>query len=68
LEENPVAKKKAAKVNATQEPKLAKPVRLDLNPEDHDRLERQARSRGLSMAGCARMVLLEWLKSQEAKG
>lgn len=46
----------------------AKPVRLDLSPADHERLERQARKRGLSMASFVRMLVLERLDSLESKG
>lgn len=56
-----MAKKKVAKVNATETPRLVKPVRLDLTLSDHDRLERQARKRGLSMASFVRMIVLERL-------
>lgn len=61
------AKKKAIKVNATQEPKLAKPVRLDLSAADHERLERHANKRGLSMASFARMVILEKMDKLDAE-
>lgn len=61
-----MAKKKGAKtVQATREPRTAKPVRLDLNPSDHERLEKQARKRGLSMASFVRMVILERLDALE---
>lgn len=60
--------KKASKVNATEAAKLTKPVRLDLSAGDHDRLERQARKRGLSMASFARMVILERLTELETEG
>jgi hypothetical protein len=59
--------KKAVKTvpAATEEERLTKPVRLDMTPTDHERLERQSRRRGLTMAACARMVILEWLEQAE---
>jgi hypothetical protein len=62
-----MAKKGAKKVaaTATQEEKLVKPVRLDLTPKDHERLDRQARRRGLTMASFARMVILERLEAED---
>jgi hypothetical protein len=42
-----------------------KGVRLDLSSTDHQRLERIARERGLTMASYARMVLLERLMTDE---
>jgi hypothetical protein len=58
-------KKGAKKVIATEEKRLIKPVRLDLTPRDHERLDRQARRRGLTMASYARMVILERLENEE---
>jgi hypothetical protein len=60
-----MAKRKAEPVNATPEAKAAKPVRLDLAAADHERLQKQARRRGLTKASCVRMVILEWLEEQE---
>jgi hypothetical protein len=60
-----MAKKGAKKVIATHEERLTKPVRLDLTPTDHERLDRQARRRGLTMASYARMVILERLENEE---
>lgn len=62
-----MARKRVPKVNAVQEPKIAKPmpVRLDLLPADYERLERQARARGLNKASYARMAVLERLKRDE---
>jgi hypothetical protein len=63
--------KKSAKggkpMNAVQEVRLLKGVRLDLSPADHERLERYARARGLTMASYARMAVLELLKADERK-
>ena len=55
------------KVAASPAERLTKPVRLDLKPSDHDRLDRQASRRGLTMASYARMVLLEKLDEEEGE-
>ena len=60
-----MAKKKAVKVNATQAAKTSKPVRLELKPSDHERMEREADRRVLSMAAFARMIILEQLELLE---
>lgn len=66
-----MAKKSSAKaMNAVKErkrltPTLVKGVRLDLSEPDHERLERCARERGLTMASYARMAVLERMKSDE---
>jgi hypothetical protein len=65
-----MAKKKATPMEATATPKrkrTGKAVRLDLIPKDHKRLEKIAASKGLTLASCARMVLLEWMKTMEAE-
>ncbi len=63
--------KKSAKggkpMSAVQEVRLLKGVRLDLSPGDHDRLERSARARGLTMASYARMAVLELLNADESR-
>ena len=48
-----------------KEERPVKGIRLDLSPTDHQRLERIARERGLTMASYARMVLLERLKADD---
>jgi hypothetical protein len=65
---------KSAARNAKQRPaapvkeeRLVKGVRLDLSPADHARLERVAKDRGLTMASYARMVLLERMRTDEAR-
>jgi hypothetical protein len=58
----------AKRAPAAKKEKLLKGVRLDLAPTDHERLERIASERGLTMASYARMVLLERLKADEARG
>lgn len=60
-----MAKRGAKKVVATQPEKLVKPVRLDLKPSDHAKLEEQADRRGLTMAAYARMVILAQLRKDE---
>ncbi len=63
-----MVKKRTPKVNALQEEKVLKPVRLGLSPADHKRLERCARARGLSNASYARMVVLERIRADESEG
>jgi hypothetical protein len=53
---------------AKKDVRLVKGVRLDLSPGDHERLERVARERGLTMSSYARMKLLECIKADEARG
>jgi hypothetical protein len=60
------AKKGARPMSAAQTEKVARPVRLDLSESDHERLERQARARGLNKASYARQAVLERIKSDEA--
>jgi hypothetical protein len=64
-----MAKKAPKKMQAVQEPKAVKaiPVRLDLPPADHERLERCARERGLSKSSYARQAVLERIKADEGK-
>jgi hypothetical protein len=61
-----MAKKKVKPMNAVEETRLTVPVRLDLTPNDRERLQTQARKHGLTMASCARMAVLKWLEAQEA--
>lgn len=66
-----MAKKKATPMETTQAPKrqrAGKAVRLDLTLKDHERLEKAADAKGLTLASCARMAVLEWLKAAEAQG
>jgi predicted DNA-binding protein len=58
-------KKGAKKMPAIQDEKMVKAVRLDLTPADHERLNRQAKKRGLTMASYARMVILANLDEEE---
>jgi hypothetical protein len=57
----------AKKVQATAKPRgrSGVAVRLDLSEADHERLDRQARKRGLSKASYARMVILEKLNKED---
>jgi hypothetical protein len=60
-----MAKKGEKKMPAAPPERLVKPVRLDLKPSDHERLERQADRRGLTMAAYVRMLVLEKLNESE---
>jgi hypothetical protein len=63
--------KKTAKgqtMDAVQEKKPVKGVRLDLSPVDHRRLNKLARERGLTMSSYARMALFERMKDDESGG
>jgi hypothetical protein len=62
-----MAKKGAKKVpsTATREERLVKPVRLDLKPSDHARLDRKADRVGLTMAAYVRMLVLKDLDDEE---
>jgi hypothetical protein len=65
-----MAKKKAAPMPATATKKKApnrigSPVRLDLRPEDLERLDRVCRARGLSRAAYSRMAVLERVRADE---
>lgn len=63
-----MAKKRAAKVNATKPQAPDKPVRLVLTPAEHERLERLASSIGMSMSTYARAALIERMNSHESRG
>ena len=52
-------------MNAVQEKRAVKGVRLDLSPTDHRRLEKASKECGLTMASYARMALFERLKADE---
>jgi hypothetical protein len=54
----------AKKVQATRERKGVA-VRLDMSPEDHERLERCAKRRGLTKASYARMAVLALIRGDE---
>lgn len=63
-----MAKKQVPKMQATASRtgnRVGKAVRLDLKPEDFERLEKQATARGLNKASYARMAVLERLKADE---
>ena len=65
-----MAKKKAGgkKVEAVEEERAVKAVRLELAPEDYDRLERCAKRRGLNKASYSRMAVLALIERDEAGG
>jgi hypothetical protein len=65
--ESDMGRKRAQKVAPTGQAEIAKAIRLELFPADHERLEAQARKRGLNKASTARMVILAWLEEQERK-
>jgi hypothetical protein len=65
-----MAKKKAPPVPATvakRKPpnRVGSPVRLDLRPEDLERLERVCRARGLSRAAYSRQAVLKEIRADE---
>jgi hypothetical protein len=61
-----MAKAKAKKMDATAERPILKPVRLQLTEPDYERLEKQARKRGLNLASYARQAVLEKIMADEA--
>jgi hypothetical protein len=58
----------AAKVDAVQERRDVKAVRLELAPGDYERLERCAKRRGLNKASFSRMAVLALIERDEAGG
>ena len=69
-----MARKREPKVPASAEPKTERrvpitdrrmPIRMDLKASDHQRMERHARKRDISIASLARMILVEWLDDRE---
>jgi hypothetical protein len=60
-----MAKKRARKMKAAEVVRTSKPVRLELSPDDHERLEQCARRRGLSLASYARQAVLERITADE---
>jgi hypothetical protein len=60
-----MARKRVKTVQATQPVRTGRPVRLDLTEKDHERLDKQAKKRGLNKASTARMIILAWLEEQE---
>jgi predicted DNA-binding protein len=63
-----MAKKRATKMQTTQDEKTTRPVRLDLAIEDHERLERCAKRLGLSKSSYVRLALFERMEADEEKG
>jgi hypothetical protein len=60
-----MAKKSVKPPAPAADSRSGRPVRLELTVGDHERLERSARLRGLSMASYARMAVLEKIKTDE---
>jgi hypothetical protein len=61
----------ATKVEATATPTRKRTgiaVRLDLAPDDHDRLTKLAKDQGLTLASYARMALFKQMKADEGSG
>jgi hypothetical protein len=63
-----MAKKRAPKVTETPRTRAGIAVRLELRKEDFDRLEKQARKRGLTKASYSRMAVIERISADEEKG
>ena len=42
-----------------------KPFMVRLSDEERERVEKQAKLRGLSVAACVRMAVLAWLRPRE---
>lgn len=60
------ASRPAARPMIAMKEQLVKPVRLDLKPVDHARLERIATAKGLTMASYTPMILLERLNAGDS--
>ena len=58
---------KGGQMEAVQEKKAVKGVRLDLSPADHRRLNKLAKERGLTMSSYARMAVFERMKDDERR-
>jgi hypothetical protein len=56
---------KGGPMNAVQQEKVVKGVRLDLSPADHRRLNELVNDCGLTMLSYARMALFERMKGDE---
>ncbi len=61
----PKTSAKGPRMNAVQEKRAVKGVRLDLSPADHKRLSKLAKELGLTMSSYARMALFERMKEDE---
>jgi hypothetical protein len=62
---SPAAKKTARNPTAIVD-RVGPPVRLNLSLDDHARLEKCAKAKGLNKASYARMAVLERIKSDES--
>jgi hypothetical protein len=60
-----MAKKGEKKMARPDVERFDVPLRIDVTGSMRDRLEQQARRRGLSMAAFCRMVILERLETEE---
>jgi hypothetical protein len=63
-----MAGKRAKKVQAVQDEKVTKPIRLDMTVTDYQRLERCAKERGLTKASYAWQAVLERIRADEGGG
>ena len=61
------AVKTVKRSTTAQAVKIVRPVRLDLTDNDHERLERLARERGLNKASYARQAVLERMRADEGR-
>ncbi len=65
----PKGRKGARKMSvATEVERDVRRVRLDLSPEDYERLVKAARNRGLNLASYARQAVLTAIKADEGDG
>jgi hypothetical protein len=62
-----MAKETGVKTVTPTRVRKGRPVRLDMTPEDHKRLEQCARRRGLTKASFARMAVLEFIQRDEGR-
>jgi DNA-binding transcriptional regulator YiaG len=62
-----MAKKKAAKMEATQDKRQVWAVRLEFEATDHEEIERIAKMLKLSKAGFARMAVMDRVRAEKAR-
>jgi hypothetical protein len=62
-----MAKKKVAKVQATQNKPQVWAVRLEFEATDHEEIERVAKMLKLSKAGFARMAVMDRVRAEKAR-
>ena len=63
-----MARKRVSKVQAVQDDRVTKPIRLDMSTTDYQRLERCAKERGLTKASYARQAVLTQIRRDETEG